>query len=978
MKFKLGIVVAVISLLLSLVPFSHGGGVTIITHGLNGNADGWVTGMANQIPNYTTFPGSSYTFYKLYFYYSGGSYYMTWVRLGGSQPTSTDSGEIIVALDWSQLADGDSYNTYQIASAVSSALQSTNFISELNGHALCELPLHLIGHSRGGSLISEVSQRLGTNGVWVDHFTTLDPHPLNNDGFSDFIYSAVDAPVRTYENVLFHDNYWQNLNFFVYGEPVSGAYVRELYNLSGGYSSSHSDVHLWYHGTVDERNPASDTEAQITSAEFGSWYVSYENYGFDAGFKYGLIGGGDRTSLDQPVGAGFPSIRDGYNQTWDLGAGQVANRTSLPSHNAYWPNIIKFDITGSHTVAVSNTVSMKYFYQFGQSTSTNATVQVYLDGNANPLDGNSGLVFQFTETGTGANIIRSRIITFNPTNTPGQYYLYAKVTSGTRTRYLPAPGKLTITPPPDTTRPTITITNPAANAQFTNTAIVAVQGTAVDNGQVAAVNYQLNGGGWNLAAGTSNWETPVTLVQGTNVFEVFSVDSAGNNSLTNSRNIILVLTAPIVVQTNGTGTVSPNYNGQMLEIGKSYSMTATAGAGFMFANWSGSVPTNGPTVKFIMASDLVLTANFVDIQKPTVSIANPPSAKTYTNSQTVTLSATAADNIGVANVEFYDGGILKGSDTTPTYTFDWSFTDADNGAHVWTARAYDAAGNVSTSGVVTLTISVDITPPTVVISSPTNGANVTTSPTTVSGTASDSGSPTSGLNLVEVRVNGGSWSNATGTASWTRSITLSPCANTIEARSLDKAGNYSAIASNLVTYIPPNTPPNTPSNVSPANGAANVSVMPTLQGSAFSDADCVGDTHVTSQWQVLNSPGVVVVADSGTNTVNTVSWLVPTNKLYYGSNYQWHVRYRDSRNGWSSYSPQTFFTNGGPVLIGTKQGTNMVFKWPTNALGFSLQWVTNLPPVNWSNATPAPVIVIGQYTVTNSMTNNVRFYRLKK
>jgi hypothetical protein len=129
---------------------------------------------------------------------------------------------------------------------------------------------------------------------------------------------------------------------------------------------------------------------------------------------------------------------------------------------------------------------------------------------------------------------------------------------------------------------------------------------------------------------------------------------------------------------------------------------------------------------------------------------------------------------------------------------------------------------------------------------------------------------------------------------------------------------------------------------------------------------------------VLNGAGSVVVADSGTDSLNKVSWLVPTGKLYYGSNYQWRVRYQDSRSGWSSYSAQTTFTTGGPLLTGSKQGTNMVFKWPTNALGFSLQSVTNLSLVNWSNAMPAPVIVSGQYTVTNSMTNNAQFYRLRK
>lgn len=375
----------------------------------------------------------------------------------------------------------------------------------------------------------------------------------------------------------------------------------------------------------------------------------------------------------------------------------------------------------------------------------------------------------------------------------------------------------------------------------------------------------------------------------------------------------------------------------------------------------------------------LISATIADTQKPAVSIASPTSGTTYTNSQTVAISAVASDNIGVTKVVFYDGTTSKATNSAFPYIYNWSIAAVDNGSHVWSARAYDAAGNSSTSAAVTLTVNIDTTPPTIAISSPANGANVSSSVVTVSGTAADPGVPASGLAVVELRVNGGSWSNATGIASWTRSVTLAPCSNTVEARSRDYAGNYSTNASIIVTFTPPNTVPNTPMNVYPPNGATGVSVTPALQASPFVDSDpvCLGDTHAASQWQVLSAGGAIV-ADSGTDTVNKVSWLVPSNRLFYGSNYQWHVRYRDSRSGWSGYSTQTQFTNGGPRLLGLQQGTNFVLKWPTNAPSFSLQWSTDPANFHWSNATPAPQVVSGQYTVTNGMTNKARFYRLKK
>jgi hypothetical protein len=100
----------------------------------------------------------------------------------------------------------------------------------------------------------------------------------------------------------------------------------------------------------------------------------------------------------------------------------------------------------------------------------------------------------------------------------------------------------------------------------------------------------------------------------------------------------------------------------------------------------------------------------------------------------------------------------------------------------------------------------DTLPPAVTIDAPLDGTQVTEGNVTVSGTAVDTGG--SGLNRVEVRVNGGGWSTATGTSAWSVTIPLDPGVALIEARAWDRAGHVSPLDSVNVTYDPDtNTPP---------------------------------------------------------------------------------------------------------------------------------------------------------------------------
>ncbi len=84
--------------------------------------------------------------------------------------------------------------------------------------------------------------------------------------------------------------------------------------------------------------------------------------------------------------------------------------------------------------------------------------------------------------------------------------------------------------------------------------------------------------------------------------------------------------------------------------------------------------------------------------------------------------------------------------------------------------------------------SIDRIPPTITIDSPSNHSSMS-SPLTVTGTAFDNVA----IRKVELRADGGSWAPATGTTSWTGSLTLAVGNHTIDARVTDFSGNEKTV-----------------------------------------------------------------------------------------------------------------------------------------------------------------------------------------
>ena len=109
-----------------------------------------------------------------------------------------------------------------------------------------------------------------------------------------------------------------------------------------------------------------------------------------------------------------------------------------------------------------------------------------------------------------------------------------------------------------------------------------------------------------------------------------------------------------------------------------------------------------------LSGDFTFTT--LDKTLPSVSMSAPAAGATV--SSTVTVSAQASDNVGVASVQFrLDAVNLGAMDTTAPYAISWNTTTASAGSHTLAAVAKDAAGNVRTSTAITVTVSNAAPPP---------------------------------------------------------------------------------------------------------------------------------------------------------------------------------------------------------------------------------------------------------------------------
>ena len=229
----------------------------------------------------------------------------------------------------------------------------------------------------------------------------------------------------------------------------------------------------------------------------------------------------------------------------------------------------------------------------------------------------------------------------------------------------------------------------------------------------------------------------------------------------------------------------------------------------------------------------------VDTTLPNVSMTYPANGATVSGS--LTMQASASDNVGVESVAFAVDGVTKCTDTAAAYSCSWNSATAANGSHTLRATARDEAGNSKSHSIsvnVQNTTS-DTTLPSVSLTSPASGATVSGS-TAIAASASDN----VGVAKVEFYFDGALRARETTSPysySW-NTTTSSNGSHTVMARAYDAANN-SRSASRTVTVSNSTSDTTLPSVsiTSPASGAT-VSGTLTIQASA---SDNVGVQSVT-------------------------------------------------------------------------------------------------------------------------------------
>jgi Bacterial Ig domain/Immunoglobulin domain len=331
--------------------------------------------------------------------------------------------------------------------------------------------------------------------------------------------------------------------------------------------------------------------------------------------------------------------------------------------------------------------------------------------------GTAPLSYQWQKN--GANIAGATAASYTTpvTATADSGSMFRVVVSNTAGTVTSAAATLTVTVAP--VAPTIATQpgNQTVTAGQKATFAVVATGTA-------PLSYQWQKNSANISGATlaSYTTSATTTTDNGSTFQVVVSNSAGSVT---SRAATLTVNPAVVAP-----TITTQPTNQTVTAGQTASFSVVASgtaplsyqwqknganiSGATFASYITPATTsadNGSTFQVVVSnsagsmtsSAASLTVN-PDTIPPIVAITSPVSGATV--SGTITVTASASDNVAVASVQLQvDGANVGAADTASPYSFSLDTLTLSNGSHNLTAFAIDTSGNQATSAAVGITIS---------------------------------------------------------------------------------------------------------------------------------------------------------------------------------------------------------------------------------------------------------------------------------
>ncbi|MDY6949102.1 MAG: Ig-like domain-containing protein [Pseudomonadota bacterium] len=250
-----------------------------------------------------------------------------------------------------------------------------------------------------------------------------------------------------------------------------------------------------------------------------------------------------------------------------------------------------------------------------------------------------------------------------------------------------------------------------------------------------------------------------------------------------------------------------------------------------------------------------------DTTPPLISLSNPRGG---TVSGTVTVSADASDDTGIAGVQFLlDGELLGPEIISPPYATSWDTTTAAEGSHYLTVRARDDAGNTAEtlyvpSVEVDNAAATETNPPTVSIDAPAFGSIITSGATAIAAMAADD----TGVARVMFQIEGlllSQDASAPFTAQWnTHDLADGPYV--LRALAYDHDGNAIVGAAHLLNVWNSTAPPPAGAITAPADGA-------TVSGTIVIEAEASNPGGVASV-SFISQQDIGTVGGVGSNGID--------------------------------------------------------------------------------------------------------------